>query len=230
MNQHGRSSQTTGDAGQPTRAARRRDDGRRGGYGRRAVLAGAAAAGAGAVAALAGRQGVALAQGTPVELGQPNNGGNATTVVSTAQATSFRGVVSGNGHTGVAGWDTSPGDVSNGVLGKSVNGTGVYATSANGTGVYASGPIGLQVNGRAMFSNSGVVMVPKGSRTVTVEGVEVNGSSIMLATIQKPQDGVYIEAAEAGVAGKFGKNFRITLNKAPTEDLPVGWFALVNPA
>jgi hypothetical protein len=47
----------------------------------------------------------------------------------------------------------------------------------------------------------------------------VTASTLMLATLQQAQSGVYIAAAEP----KAG-SFTITLTKAATADLPVGWF------
>jgi hypothetical protein len=42
-----------------------------------------------------------------------------------------------------------------------------------------------------------------------------------MATIQTPHSGVYIEAAKPGTG-----EFTITLSKAATADLPVGYFVL----
>jgi hypothetical protein len=82
----------------------------------------------------------------------------------------------------------------------------------------------LLVSGSAEFQSSGVATVKKGDKTVTATAFAVTASNIVLATIQKPQSGVYIEAAEAGT-GKV----TITLNKAATADLPVGWFVVNRP-
>jgi hypothetical protein len=110
---------------------------------------------------------------------------------------------------GVVGADLSVGNI--GVSGLSIAGTGVLAGSTTGTA--------LQVEGRVQFTTSGVSTVKKGNTTVTVTASAVTASTLVLATLQRAQSGVYIAAAEP----KAG-SFTITLTKAATADLPVGWF------
>jgi hypothetical protein len=301
-----------GEAGQERRAGTRQ-----GRYGRRAVVLGAAAAGAGAVAGLTGGTGVAQAAGSPVELGQLNTS-TASTVVSTSGGSGLYGETTANARAGIKGVDNSPdggygvygssqlgmgvygtsadsagvygqtsssgqagvqgadnsGEQGYGVYGTSQAGYGVYATSQN-VGVYGSGAPGvwgqigsggiaslpapefaaglmgvdvtsagntgiwgasinglgvfagsktgtaLQVDGPVQFSSSGVSTVDKGSTSVTVKTSAVTKSTIVLATLQKLESGVYIEAAVPGTG-----SFTITLNKAAGSDLPVGWFFL----
>jgi len=64
-----------------------------------------------------------------------------------------------------------------------------------------------------------VSTIKKGKSTVTVTTSAVSTSTLVLATLQKVQSGVYIAAA----VPKAG-SFTITLNTAATADLPVGWF------
>ncbi len=102
-------------------------------------------------------------------------------------------------------------------------GMGLFAQSVHGTAaVVTSGEgVALKVSGKAEFSNSGVATVPSGSKTVTVEVAGLTSSSVVLATIQKPQGSVSIAGAEAA-AGKF----TITLTAKATSSLPVGWFVI----
>jgi hypothetical protein len=238
-------------------------------YGRRAVLAGAAAAGAGAMASLAAGTGVAQAASNPVELGETNSTSGTTEVISSS-ATGLQGQTSTQGASGVAGLDTAGISGSHGVYGRSLNGTGVYGKlgtgavppavsesagvagydatgdvnigvygySGTGYGVYAysDSGIALQVDGPAEFSaggsvylsgqlhyaGAGVATVPKGKKTVIVKDVGlVFTDSMVLATIQQAQSGVYIEAAQPGT-GKI----TITLSQAAKSDLPVAWFVV----
>jgi hypothetical protein len=222
----------------------------RGGYGRRAVLAGAAAAGVGAVAGLAGGTGAAqAADGSPVELGETNHA-SATTWVITSSGTGLAGRTSTAHASGVAGIDDGGTGTGNGVYGRSTTGTGVYGTSADGQGVLGASTVGygvfgtsgvhgvgvvaanenlngglaLQVIGQAEFTTTGVVTVKKGHSSVTVSASWVSSEMIVLATIQELQAGVYLAAAKPG-SGKF----TISLNKAATADLPVGWFVISRP-
>jgi hypothetical protein len=230
MSEKSRSGKDAGGAGQEPKSKAPR-----GSYGRRSVLAGAAAASAGAVAGLAGGTGVAQAGSGPVELGQVNHA-SATTLVIASSGTGLAGQTSTKNASGVAGIDNGSTATGHGTYGRSANGNGVYGTSTLGNGVYGSSTagagvfaatdtgFGLVVLGRAMFSNSGVATVKKGRATVTVTVTApdvVGPNSIILATIQTPQKGVYIEGA---VPGSF--KITITLNKAATADMRVGWFAL----
>jgi hypothetical protein len=116
-----------------------------------------------------------------------------------------------------------PGFLVSGVVGAdlSVGNTGVSGLSLAGTGVYAASNTGtaLSVFGKVQFSSAGLATVRKGRKTVTVTTSAVTASTLVLATLQKAQNGVYIAAA----APKAG-SFTITLNKAAAGDLPVAWF------
>jgi hypothetical protein len=127
-----------------------------------------------------------------------------------------------SGHSGVQGIDQARSG-GHGVFGESYRGTGVYASSSEGTGVHASSENGtaLKVTGRASFSNSGVVAVPGGEKTVTIPVDGMTPASIVLATIQAPQAGIAIEGAQAGAG-----SFVLTLSGPAKGDLPVGWFVI----
>jgi hypothetical protein len=122
------------------------------------------------------------------------------------------GIITGFSNAGVLGADeTTAGQT--GVAGISNNGIAMLAVS-RGSGA------ALRANGSLEFSSSGVATVKKGSKTVTVK-TACTSTSIVLATIQKPQTGVYIEAAAPGK-----DSFKVTLSKAVLADLPVGWFVM----
>lgn len=102
-------------------------------------------------------------------------------------------------------------------------GHGVIARSEHGTGLLTASTLGiaLQVDGKAKFSNSGVAKVPSGTRTVKVSHAGVDSSSIIMATIQSPQSGVYLEGAQAGQGV-----ITFTLSKNATGSVPVGYLIL----
>jgi hypothetical protein len=169
--------------------------------------------------------------------GADTSGGQGYGVRGTSEAgfgvygTSMNVGVFGTGTPGVWG-QIGSGDVSSlprpefsaGLVGVDVTGpgnTGIWGASINGLGVFAGSKTGvaLQVHGPVQFSSSGVATVKKGSKSVTVKASAVTKSSVVLATLQKLHSGVYIEAA----VPKAG-SFTITLNKAATSDLRVGWF------
>jgi hypothetical protein len=116
-----------------------------------------------------------------------------------------------------------------GVAGRASNvdgGTGVYGEAPNsavGIGVLAaSGPgTALKVDGKAVFSRSGIETIQAGHdfRTVTLAGVTT--ASMILATSQQNK-GVYVKAAVPGT-GSF--TIRLTSN-APSGGLKVAYFVL----
>jgi hypothetical protein len=133
------------------------------------------------------------------------------------------GQTSTAGKSGVAGIDISKKSGAHGLFGQSPHGDAVYGTSESGVGVHCTSEKGtaLLVEGKTKFSNSGVSFVSNGHTTATVSHSGVSSASIVLATIQKPESGVYIEGVETGSG-----SFTITLSKAPSAALPVGWFIL----
>jgi hypothetical protein len=103
------------------------------------------------------------------------------------------------------------------------NGNAVFAQSHHGTAVAALSVSGvaLHVEGRAKFKNSGTVSVPAGSSSVKVSVAGLTSANIVLATIQNPQSGVFIEGAQPGAG-----SFTITLSKKAPAAVHVGWFVI----
>lgn len=116
------------------------------------------------------------------------------------------------GHSGVFGQDAAS-HGGTGVTGQSDHGTAVFATSAHG--------VALHVDGKARFKNSGLAFVPPGQKTKMVSVPGMSASSLVLATIQHPENGVFIEAAQPAAG-----SFTITLSKNASSSLPVAWFVL----
>jgi hypothetical protein len=96
---------------------------------------------------------------------------------------------------------------------QSHEGTAVVALSDHG--------IALHVEGRAKFKNSGTVSVPAGSNSVKVSVAGLTTANIVLATIQNPQSGVFIEGAQPSSG-----SFTITLSKKAPAAVHVGWFVI----
>jgi hypothetical protein len=127
------------------------------------------------------------------------------------------------GTSGVFGLDQTPKAGSHGVIGQSPHGDGVFGNSPNGVGVHAESThgIALKVQGKTKFSTSGVVSVASGQRTMTVSVPGLTTSDLVLATIQRPEGGVFIEAAQPGADA-----FTITLSKNPSSPMPIAWLVL----
>jgi hypothetical protein len=192
-----------GSASPEAQPARRRS----GVYGRRAVMLGAAAAGAGVAASMTSG-GVAEAS-SAVQLGQTNHGSSTTEIISTRSG-AFDGQTSANGHSGVGGHDTSKGHTGNGVYGGSVNGKGVYGTSDHGTGVQGqtseggqSGVAGIDVSkhgGHGVYGRSEHGTGVYGDATGFNQSA-VYGSNVSL----NPGYGFYgVTLNGIGVYGQFG--------------------------
>jgi hypothetical protein len=113
-----------------------------------------------------------------------------------------------------------------GVRGESAPGTGVEAVTSTGTGLSASsdaGGVALRVRGRAVFNRSGRATVPPGATSVTVTGVPLTASSLVLATIQANRPNTNVRAA---VPNPGASSFTIFLTAAPNAATPVGWFVV----
>jgi hypothetical protein len=112
-----------------------------------------------------------------------------------------------------------------GVYGEATSATGIGVTgaSATGIGVEASSTSGvaLSVLGKVKFSRSGVATVAAGKKTVKVTLAGVTASSLVLATPQKAETGVAVNAAAPATG-----SFTITLTAAPTSSLKVAWFVI----
>jgi len=129
------------------------------------------------------------------------------------------GTTEAAGKSGVEGVDTSSGAGGFGVQGSSAAGIGVFATSASGTA--------LGVEGVATFSRSGTAVVAGTSRTprrdVTVTGVTLSASSLVLATPQGKVRGVAVEGV---VTDLTASSFTIHLTDAVHVSLPIAWFII----
>jgi hypothetical protein len=124
--------------------------------------------------------------------------------------------VLGQGEPGVEGQGDYSGSTSVGVKGTSPDpsGTGVIAeATAGGTALRVSGP--------AVFSRSGKSTLKAGNTTVAVKNVSLTSASLVLATLQQVQAGVYVAGVVQSVANS---KFTIVLNQAPTGALKVAWF------
>jgi hypothetical protein len=106
-----------------------------------------------------------------------------------------------------------------GVYGTSTNGTGVLATSANGTALF--------VEGSAAFSLCGVAAVRGTASKVTISGVPLTASSLVLAT---PQGAIAGVAVEGVVLDVTAGSFTIHLTQPATHHLPVAWFVIETAA
>ena len=121
---------------------------------------------------------------------------------------------------GVIGFTQAAGQA--GVLGADASaggGIGLAASSTNGTA--------LQVDGVASFSRSGMATVAGTSsepaESVTVTGVALTSSSLILATPQGTVAGVGIEGVLPDVSGS---SFEIYLTEAIEVSLDIAWFVL----
>ncbi len=117
-----------------------------------------------------------------------------------------------SGESGVRGIDIAKSG-GHGVTGLSDHGIGVFATSQHG--------IALEVQGKMKLTNSGVATITSGNRSMKVAHKTVSSSSIVIATIQNPISGVFIEGAESEDGA-----FTITLSKNVGSAVKVGWFIL----
>ena len=152
------------------------------------------------------------------------------------------GVTSADGQSGVYGVDQSANNGA-GVYGESTNGNGVHgktsgvnqsgvwgednSVSPGGYGVYAHSENGeaLRVDGVASFLRSGLVSIGAGKKSVTVTGVGLTASSLVLATLQNSLTKVYVESVVPDVSAS---SFVLNLSKAvpPGHSANVGWFAV----
>lgn len=173
---------------------------------RRSLLIGAAVA---AVAAVAGRVGIAnAADGDTVTVGGTNSGSTTTRFQTTgvdavdATSTSAKGLngtsTSGQGVHGTSSSSAGVAGVSDtgtGVHGSSTSSRGVYGQSTSAAGVEGSGAIGVKAesqggyaletaSGRVKLAGiSGVATIPGGKSSVTVKpGVPIGNTTFVLLT------------------------------------------------
>jgi len=150
---------------------------------RRALLLGAAGAGAGITASLVTRAAPADASTDPVLLGKSNSATRTTTISST-DGTGLKGSAATKGQSGLAGIDTSV-DGGHGTFGRSTNGVGAYGRSTYGAGVYGQ---------TAGYLQAGVYGNDAGP-----EGYGVQGSSLQ-------GDGVWGQTSGTGRSGVYGND------------------------
>jgi len=156
-----------------------------------------------------------------------NNGvlGESNTYGVQGFTTTGSGVYGHNsGQTGI-GVNGSTGGTGSGVYGQATgSGTGVYGDTTDGTGVLAHSTDGtaLWVNGAAHFSQSGLAVVPSGSKSVMVTMAGVTAASMILATVQQA-GGFYVKYAVPASG-----SFTIYVNKAPASPttVKVAYFVL----
>jgi hypothetical protein len=105
------------------------------------------------------------------------------------------------------------------------SGTGVEGTSSSGVGVLASSTQGvaLQVTGKAVFSRSGLAVVPAGTNRVIVTGVALTSTSLILALVQQSAGSAFVRAA---VPAPASSSLTILLNKSPSVNVTVAWFVV----
>ncbi len=83
----------------------------------------------------------------------------------------------------------------------------------------------LSVDGVAKFSGSGLASVAAKDSSVTIKGVDLTSSSLVLATLQNSFKGVYVEPAVPDVSAK---SFVINLSAAVPvgKTAKIGWFVV----
>jgi len=96
-----------------------------------------------------------------------------------------------------------------------------------GIGVYATAPApssaALQVNGRAVFSASGTLVVPAGSTSAVQAGVVLSGAAFVLATVQQDVAGVSVRSA---VPDPVAGTVTVHLTATSGTDVTVGWMVV----
>ena len=165
-----------------------------------------------------GVSGIASGGGTGVAGAGGPNGGDGVSGISNT----------GNGVSGFS--DTGPGvfGVNSGpsaaVIGaNSGSGIGVKGECTAGIGVLAQGATALSVAGRAVFSHSGVLTIAAGKSSATKTRVALTPASLVLATAQQDQPGVWVRSAVPHVSGR---SFTVHLSKPAPTRTSVAWFVV----
>jgi hypothetical protein len=205
---------------------------------RRTLMTSAAAAGVGVVAGmLMGANPAGAADGDTVTVGGSFSG-DTTTLTTSGGGAALKGVdatTSSGPGTGVSGQSTDNTGVSGtsiqgqGVKGASEFGDGIQGLSAFGTGVSASSGAGtaLAVDGTATFSRSGIATIPSGDNVVTVTGVPLTSTSLVLATLQQLRTiGFALTTVAAVVPNPASSSFVIYLNQNVSTSTSVAWFVV----
>ncbi len=101
------------------------------------------------------------------------------------------------------------------------------ASGRRGIGVYAFAPTpdgaALQVNGRAVFSASGRIVVPAGALSATQGGLSLSAAAFVVATLQQDLPDVAVRAA---VPDPAAGTVTVHLGQAAPVDAVVGWMAV----
>ena len=92
-----------------------------------------------------------------------------------------------------------------------------------GTAVVALRNRGItsRVKRQAEFRTAALLPLPTRQNSVKVTIASLTTANIVLATIQNPQSGVFIEGAQPSLG-----SFTITLSKKPPAPVHVGWFVI----
>jgi hypothetical protein len=183
-------------------------------------IAGISAHGTGvyAQASANGKSGVYAVDNSPAGgFGVQGNSQNGVAVQGgSAAGTGVSGITFANGKNGVIGSDQSSAG-GYGVTGTSTKGVGVAATSTSGTA--------LSVTGVAKFSRSGTATIAGTSgspqTSITVTGVSLSASSLVLTTPQGYVAGVSVAGVVPNVSGS---SFTIYLTAAVHVSLKIAWF------
>ena len=186
----------------------------------------------------------------PLSVGVRGEGGRAGVFGEASEADGYgvQGVhrAGGEDGVGVVGFARTGvwGDGSIGVIGQSgrdfgigvegdaagEGGIGVFGAATGtrgGIGVYATAPTpdsaALQVNGRAVFSSSGRLILPAGATSATQTSLSLGAASLVLAVLQEDQPGVAVRAA---VPDPTAGSLTVYVTQAPPADTVVAWFVL----
>jgi hypothetical protein len=103
-----------------------------------------------------------------------------------------------------------------------------YTGSASGIGILAENPGGgnaLSVQGPAVFSRSGTVVVPSGQKSAKVTGVPLTGSSLVLALVQNNVQ-AFVRAAVPDPSSSSFTVYLQFLTPVPPPPVTVGWFVV----
>jgi hypothetical protein len=138
--------------------------------------------------------------------------------------------VSGTGSgTGVGVFGQGGGNAGTGVVGRGGgHGVGVFGdtASARGTGIWAENSFGgtaLHVEGPAVFTRSGTVTVRAGKSSATKTHVALTAASLVLATVQHDEPGIWVRCAVPDAARH---SFTVHLSKAVKASTKVAWFVI----
>jgi hypothetical protein len=106
-----------------------------------------------------------------------------------------------------------------GVRGKSANGVGVRAESGSGDALQVVGKLSLSRSGAAVVAGAGNAPLS----SVTVTGISLSSSSLIIATPQGQVPGVAVEGVVKDVSAS---SFTIYLTEVVTVSLEIGWFII----